>query len=265
MAVVYLNSHTDQRLLPYQKLAERANRKANERFIVEGRFLVERLLASPFKTESIVTDATRLATLPTTWTDQAPIYVLPRSEIDQLVGFDFHRGMLACGRRVSLPEFDKLVPAASAEALLVICCRVVDPTNMGAIMRNCAAFGADAVLLGPGCADPFSRRVLRVSMGATLSLGIAISNCLDDDLTQLTTQHGVTLVASILNDKARPLAEIEKIARVGLVIGNEGWGLPDDVVAACQQHVTIPMASNVDSLNVAVASGIFLYHFRREL
>lgn len=266
MAVVFLDSGADQRLAPYRDLSRPAVAGDQRRFVVEGRFLVERLLASRFTTESILTDARRAATLPAEIAESTDIYVLPAESINQLVGFEFHRGMLACGLRRRLPAVAELLPtapASSASLLMVVASQVADPANLGGILRNCAGFGANAVLLGPGCADPFSRRVLRASMGAGLQLAIATSVDLTADLRRLTGQHGVTLVATVLDQDAEPLARLERSGRVALVIGNEGFGLSDEVIGICQRKATIPLQPGVDSLNAAVASGIFLYHFSR--
>jgi tRNA G18 (ribose-2'-O)-methylase SpoU len=261
MAVVYLDSSEDRRLAAYRDLPGRSVRGDAKRFIVEGRFLVERLLASNLTTESILTDAARLPALHRDIAECTTVFVLPTDTIDQLVGFDFHRGMLACGLRRPLPTLDDCLPAAPASTLMIVCSQVVDPTNLGGILRNCAAFGANGVLLGPGCADPYSRRVLRVSMGAVFKLAIATSENLSSDLRRLSDLHRVTLVATVLDEDAEPLSQVERIERIGLVIGNEGFGLSDETVNICQRKVTIPLHSNVDSLNASVASGVVLYHF----
>jgi tRNA G18 (ribose-2'-O)-methylase SpoU len=263
MTVVYLDSSEDRRLAPYRDLPGRPKRGDGKQFIVEGQFLVERLLASTLPTESIVTDPSRVASLRHDIGERTTIFVLPADKINQLVGFDFHRGMLACGTRGPLPAIDECLPAPPNSTLLVVCSQVVDPVNLGGILRNCAAFGAKAVLLGPGCADPFSRRVLRVSMGAVFKLAIATSEDLATDLRRLTDLHKLTLVATVLDEDAEPLDQVEWMERIGLVIGNEGFGLSDETISICQRKVTIPIESDVDSLNAAVASGVMLYHFSR--
>ncbi len=261
MAVVYLDSSEDRRLAAYRDLPGRPKRGDGEHFIVEGQFLVERLLASSLPTESIVTDAARLPSLRHDIDERTTVFVLPSDTIDQLVGFDFHRGMLACGLHGPLPAIDECLPAAPTSTLMVVCSQVVDPVNLGGILRNCAAFGAKAVLLGPGCADPFSRRVLRVSMGAVFKLAIATSEDFARDLRRLIDLHRLTLVATVLDEDAEPLDQVERMERIGLVIGNEGFGLSDETVSICQRKVTIPLHFGVDSLNAAVASGVVLYHF----
>lgn len=261
MAFLHVDSCEDARLAPYRNLSGRTVAGDDRRFVVEGRFLVERLLASAFETESILTDAARVAMLPPEIDARTSVFVLPSEMISQVVGFEFHRGILACGLRRPLPALAELVPAAPNSLLMVVCSQVGDPENLGGIMRNCAAFAATTVLLGPGCADPFSRRVLRVSMGAVFKLDITISGDLTADLRRLTDEYGVTLVATVLDRNAEPLSQMEPLERLGLVIGHEGFGLSDETVRVCQRRVTIPIQPGIDSLNAAVASGVFLYHF----
>jgi tRNA G18 (ribose-2'-O)-methylase SpoU len=181
----------------------------------------------------------------------------------QVVGFRFHRGMLACGLRRPDRQLADAVPHRGREALIVICVDVRDPTNLGGIIRCAAAFGADAVLVTRSSADPFSRRVLRVSMGAALKLPIVTSEDLPSDLRTLRDRLAVELFAAVLDPGAEPLFAAERPRRLGLLLGNEGDGLPGEIVAACSRRLTIPMRWDTDSLNAAVAGGVFLYHFTR--
>ena len=129
------------------------------------------------------------------------------------------------------------------------------------ILRNCAAFGVDLVVVSQDSADPFSRRVLRVSMGTLLKLEIHQSAQLEHDLRQLHGQFAIHVAASVVDAHAPPLNEAPRPRRLGLVLGNERTGLSPSVLACSQSRWTIPMHLHADSLNVAVASGIFLYHF----
>jgi tRNA G18 (ribose-2'-O)-methylase SpoU len=118
-----------------------------------------------------------------------------------------------------------------------------------------------ALLLGPACADPFSRRVARTSMGANFRLPLIESSDLAQDLTALRDEYGVQLVATVLADDAEPLSSVVPVGRTALLFGSEGFGLTPHWLALCDRRVTIPMRPGVDSLNVNVAAGIFLYHW----
>jgi tRNA G18 (ribose-2'-O)-methylase SpoU len=154
-----------------------------------------------------------------------------------------------------------VLPPPDRPALLVICVDVCDPANLGGILRNAAAFGADAVLLNDRCTDPFSRRVLRASMGATLKLPVATVADIEQALRALGRDYGVELVAAVVGENAEPLRTADRPSRLGLVIGNEGQGLDSRVVDCCGRSLAIPMQPDTDSLNAAVASGVFLHHF----
>jgi tRNA G18 (ribose-2'-O)-methylase SpoU len=111
-------------------------------------------------------------------------------------------------------------------------------------------------------ADPFSRRVLRVSMGAALHLPIVESRDLAADLAELAAAR-FELVAAVLDPAAEPLAKVRRGKRLALLLGGEGHGLAAQWLTLCHRRVTIPMQVGIDSLNVAVAAAVLLYEFTR--
>lgn len=265
MPLVPIDSVDDPRLAAYRSLKRTNATRWADSFVVEGDKLVWRLLASRFPTVSILADPRLAESFAALAPGQTPIYVLPRREIESVVGFNFHRGALACGRRVTLSAVESL-PQPPAPLALVACPHVDDPENLGAIFRNSLALGAHAVVLGPSCADPLSRRVLRVSMGASLALPWEV---VDDWATWfLALRHKkIETVAAVLDPTAQTLATAARPSRLALLLGSEAHGLADDLVVRCDRRVTIPMAGGADSLNVAAAAGILLHHFcppRRE-
>ena len=139
---------------------------------------------------------------------------------------------------------------------------VQDPGNVGTLLRSAAAFGFDAVLLGPGCAAPFSPKVLRASMGAAGRLPLGVCRDLEGAIGELRAR-GVCCLAAALY-RARPLDEAGRCFPGGVcvVIGSEGQGLRRETVAACDAAVRIPMTDRVESLNAGVAGSILLWHFR---
>lgn len=224
----------------------------------EGEKLVRRLAESPFETASLLVGQH--------WSDEfenlapdAPMYVVPDDWVEQIIGFNFHRGVLACGRRRPTADVAKLCVSIGLRATLVVCPDVQDPENLGAILRIASAFGVSGVVLGQKTADPFSRRVLRVSMGASLRVPLAASANLSTDLEWLARECGFQRWATVLDFDARPLGTITRPERLALLFGSEGHGLDRELVSACDERVTIPMNPGVDSLNVAVAAGIFLH------
>jgi tRNA G18 (ribose-2'-O)-methylase SpoU len=270
MQQIVIQHFDDPRLAAYRDLPRRSAARERGRFVVEGRFLVERLLASRCQTESILVaepHADEIAELARD--SETKLYVAPQSQLEQTVGFRFHRGVLACGKRPAPPALEEALgegPAApnrTRPVTVVVCANLDDPENLGGVLRNCAAFGVDAVVTGRRSADPFSRRALRVSMGASLKLPIVEPDDLATTLRELRQQWHVEPVATVLDASAEKLPDFIPAPRTVLVFGNEGHGLPADLLAQCDRRVTLPMRLGTDSLNVAVASGIFLYHVTR--
>ena len=261
MPLVPINSVNDPEVLPYRNLPQQRLGKQSRLFVVEGSFLVDGLLASSFETESLFVERRRADEFAEKVSQDVPVYVADKSIFQQILGFPFHRGVLACGRRHSNRTFQHLMTDLQEEAILVISHDVKDPQNLGGILRNCAAFGVDGVLLGATCADPFSRRVLRTSMGAVLKLAIVESEDMVRDLTRLGSEHRFQRFAAVLSSKASPLESMKRAPRMALLFGNEAKGVSEALVSKCDHCVTIPMKMGTDSLNVSVASGIFLYQF----
>lgn len=249
----------DERLDVYRSIRQSNLTRWSGLLIAEGRLVVERLLESPLPVESLLVSERRVDQLPET--GETPVYVVEEALAQQLVGYNFHAGFLACGRRPEPVPLPQCVGSQSRQ-LLVACPRVTDPDNLGTILRISAAFGVQGVLLGRGCCDPFSRRTLRVSMGNALSVPIRETNNLTAELAELRSTYGFELLATALSPGATPLAKSVRQPRSVLMLGNEADGLDAAEIALADQVLSIPMSNGTDSLNVAVAAGIFLYHLQ---
>jgi len=271
MPLVRLPDLTDRRLDPYRSLKQTNDTARRGLFIAEGDKLVRRLLDSSLRVESVLLSEPYVAEFATLLPPDVPALVIPDELVETLVGFNFHRGILGCGVR---PATTAAATSASTSALaslaerlgsrdapctIVVCPDVQDPENLGAIVRMAAGFGVAAVVLGPRSADPFSRRVQRVSMGNVYQLPPIKTDDVPAALAELRERLGIESWATVLSHDATPLSDVARPPRLALVFGSEGHGLEDDVVRACDRRVTIPMRPGVDSLNVAVAAGIFLY------
>lgn len=188
-----------------------------------------------------------------------PVYTGPSELLAQLTGYQLTRGILCAMRRP--PEKDPGLILRDAHRVAVIE-GVVDPTNVGAIMRSAAALNMDAVLLDPTCCDPLHRRAVRVSMGTVFQvpwarIGDRPATLAGQGLALLRA-YGFKTAAMALNESAiriddPVLAAEDKLA---IVLGTEGDGLPAATIDACDHCVMIPMSHGVDSLNVAAASAV---------
>jgi tRNA G18 (ribose-2'-O)-methylase SpoU len=250
----------DPRLAPYRELNERNLTRHSGQFIAEGDKLTERLIASRYPVASLLAELQQAERLAPSLPPETPIYVVSKQLLQATIGFNFHRGVLACGRRLPGPSLSEVVgDRNSTSSTILICPEIHDPTNLGSILRTSAAFGCRAVVLGERCADPFSRRALRVSMGAAFQLPIVESRDLAADLATLQAT-GYTLAATVLDPAAEPLGSFRPPPKLAILLGSEGHGLTREQLAPCDRRLTIPMQLGTDSLNVAVAAAVLLYH-----
>lgn len=221
-------------------------------FVAEGRILVEDLLAWGRAGKAQV-----VAVLAETGQAEAVRPLLPpgtellsagKAELEALAGFPFHRGLLAAATVPAAPGPERL---GACRRLLVLPA-VADVQNLGQLLRSAAALGLDGALLGPG-PDPFSRRCVRVSMGAAWKLPLWRR---DDVWAALEAWPGEVTAAAL---NGSPLREWHPGPRSALVLGGEGPGLAPGELARCAGAVRIPMAEGVDSLNVAAAGAILMH------
>jgi tRNA G18 (ribose-2'-O)-methylase SpoU len=190
--------------------------------------------------------------------------VIPHALVDRLVGFRFHRGVLACGRRRPWPPLGEIVDVGERPLNLVICPKLSNPENLGTITRIADVFGVDAVLAGAECPDPFSRRVLRVSMGSVLRIPVLVERSPAAALDDLTGNLQVELFGAVADPEAEPFDRVPRPRRLGLVMGEENQGIDREWLNRCRRIVTIPMREGAGSLNVAVALGVLLHGLTRQ-
>lgn len=253
----------DQRLDSYRDLKRINSPHSAHEFIVEGEKLVERLIETGWPLLSVLLAETHVERYARRLPPDVRVFVLPPHEIEKLIGFNFHRGILASGRRPTNPTPEELFLPTDRPLFVLAAIDVLDPENLGTIIRTAASFGVDAVLISQKCPSPFSRRVLRTSMGSVLKVPLCIVDDPVKTLRWMSQSAHITLAACVLNPRAVPLEQMLRPRRLGIVVGNEGDGLPAECVDACTDLVTIPMAEGIDSLNVAVATGIILHYYSR--
>ncbi|MBQ7492759.1 MAG: RNA methyltransferase [Clostridia bacterium] len=190
---------------------------------------------------------------------ETPVYVAPLEVLTKLTGFPLTRGILCGMRRRPLPDPEEICAGAHRVAVLE---DIMNPTNIGAIIRSAAALHMDAVLLTPSCCDPLYRRSVRVSMGTIFQIpwtviGKTAADWPGAGMAFLREQGFRTVAMALRDDSLTPddprLRAEEKLA---VILGTEGDGLSSATIASCDYTVKIPMAHGVDSLNVAAASAV---------
>jgi len=259
--LVHIEDADDPRTAAYRDVRERDLVGRQGLFVAEGEVVLRVLSHSPLCAPvSLLVAQKRLAALAEVieaLPDGTPVYVASQAAMDAIVGFPIHRGMLALGRRRAAPSADELLAGLAPEALVLVLSAIANHDNMGGIFRNAAAFGADAVILDSDCCDPLYRKAIRVSVGAALITPFA-RLAQGEDLPGLLAAHGFEALA-LSPRGAQTLAQTERAARAAVLLGAEGPGLADDLLAQART-VRIPMAGAFDSLNVAATSGIVLHH-----
>jgi tRNA G18 (ribose-2'-O)-methylase SpoU len=251
--LVPVEDAADPRLDDFRDLTD-ADVRPDRRGIViaEGVNVVERLACSPYRMRAVFGVPARIDALrPVLEPLDVPVYEADKWRLSEVVGFRVTRGVLASADR----------PAPADPALLLRTARRVavleglnDFENLGALFRNAAAFGVEAVLLDPQCADPLYRRSVRVSMGHVLRVPFAVLPGRWPD--SLDVLRDFTVLAMTPDGSATPLRELAVPDRWAVLLGAEGPGLSVAALAAADVRVRIPMASGVDSLNVATAAAV---------
>ena len=258
-------------LEPYRDLRAGSD---SQRFIVEGALAVQRLLRSELGIESIVCTPSQRARLAAAGVEipaGVPVLELDKARIAELVGFDFHRGVLACARRPppsgegALPP-ELLTRLRARERLTIVAAEgLADPRNLGALIRNAAAFGVDAVIADARGADPFARLTIRVSVGNVFRVPLVVSEALPAALDELAEALGATLAASTPDPGATPLGSYARPAKLIVMVGNEGTGLSAELLRRAQAKLRIPVVPASDSINVAAATAVLLYELCRRV
>ena len=184
-----------------------------------------------------------------------PIYTAPFEVLTQLTGFKLTRGLLCAMRR---PGFLLLEELLAGKRRIAVLDSVMNPTNVGAIIRSAAALNMDAVLLTPGCSDPLYRRAIRVSMGTVFQVPWGwIHGNLNDRLHTLGFKTAAMAMKEDTLSIRDPRVQAEE--KLAIVLGTEGDGLADATIDGCDYTVKIPMSHGVDSLNVAAASAVAFF------
>ena len=243
-------------LQPYRTLRRPLEHQASGIFIGEGGKVVERMISGGIEIVSmLMTPQWQLRLQPR---GDYPVYIAEQELLETIVGFPLHQGIMAIGRIPDQPPLDALLKRAAHPWLLVALDGLVHAENVGVVLRNASAFGVHAVLHDAGSSSPYLRRAVRNSMGTVFRMPIIQVPDLSVALLELNSKHGITVLG------ADPGGEVEiyhaEFHRdLCIVFGNEGTGISEGVLQACQQLVSIPMQNSTDSLNVASASAVFLH------
>ena len=270
-----LDDPDDPRLDRFRDLIARGDRPDPAVFFAESETAVARLLASPgFTTLALLGTPAHLARLRPP--PGCAVIAGSRALLRAVLGFDLHRGVIACAARPpalawgrdlssgSCPIEHVLGDSALAAALArpawtaLVVQGLADPANLGSIVRSARAFAVDLVLLDRRGADPLGRRAIRGAMGHVFAQPLAVAADLEAAIDSLR-RAGADVWAATLGSRARPVGSVPRPPRLAVLVGNEGLGLPAPLRARADLEVTIPIAPEVDSLGVAAATAVLLH------
>ena len=260
--IIVINDFSAPELDVYARLTEAQlrNRQDTEKglFIAESPKVIERALDAGYEPVSCLMEKRHIegeGKLILARLNDIPVFCAEFDILTQLTGFKLTRGMLCAMKRKPLPETKEL---CNNKSRIVVLDKVMNPTNVGAIIRSAAALGMDAVLLTPGCSDPLYRRAARVSMGTVFQIEWTF---LPDESLDEIKNLGFKTVAMALKDNSVSIADprLASEDKLAVIMGTEGDGLADHTISECDYTVKIPMYHGVDSLNVAAASAVAFY------
>jgi tRNA G18 (ribose-2'-O)-methylase SpoU len=253
-------------LAPYATLRQHDEHKRAGIFVAEGDKVVKRLLESNFGVVSVVLPEKRLSEfepLIRRRPEDVAVYVMEVAELEKLVGFPFFQGVLAVGKIPETHLLDPVLARMPTPRLLVAVEGLSNAENIGLIVRNCVAFGAQALIVGETSSSPYLRRAVRNSMGTIFKLPIIEAKDLVETLTQLRAR-GIRTIAAHPHTNRRTIHDVDFRKDCCLVLGSEGAGISAGALEACDEAVAIPMHGEVDSLNVGSAAAIFLYEAAKQ-
>lgn len=254
-------------LRPYATMKRPLEHERQGIFIAEGVKVARRLLDSPFPVVSAV--------LPERWREEfepllaarpepeIPVYLADKPLLETLVGFSMFQGVMVVGRVPETASLDAVLATAEAPRLFVAVDELSNAENLGGLVRTAVAFNVQALLVGETSSSPFLRRAVRASMGTIFQLPVVNVAHLAQTLRELS-RLGVRTVAAHPRPTAVPLARADLARDCCIVMGSEGHGIRPEVLAACDEVVAIPMPPAVDSLNVTIATAVFLYEANRQ-
>jgi tRNA G18 (ribose-2'-O)-methylase SpoU len=270
-------------LAPYRTMRRPLEHERDGIFVAEGTKVVRRLLESSFAVVSVLLPEKHLEDfrpLLEARREYLNVYLADKQLLEQLIGFSMYQGVLAVGKIPPPATLDEILNKSPKPLLLAAADGLTSAENLGALVRNCVAFGTQALIVGETSSSPFLRRAVRNSMGAILQLPVI-------ELAKLGQRHqftdkphttdlklveclkelrarGVRCVAAHPHTDNRFLSQADFTGDCCVVFGSEGDGISPEVLAACDEAVAIPMPPTVDSLNVGAAAAVFLYEVNRQ-
>jgi len=250
-------------LQPYRTMRRPADQQRQGIFVAEGEKVVRALLKSNLQILSILLTDEWLSVLRGDLEhqkSQPDVFVAPKKVLETIVGFPLHQLIMAVGKIPKPYALDDVLRPSQEPFFFVAVDGLTNAENLGALVRNCAAFGVQAILVGETSSSPYLRRAVRNSMGTVFNMPVVHLENLAATLGEFNRRGIMTIAAH--PPSAQDIPALDDVTSCCVVFGSEGEGISHDVLTACTKTAAITMDNGVDSLNVASASAVVLHAIR---
>ena len=266
LQVKFIESLDLPELEPYRTMQRPLDHRRQNIFVAEGEKVVRRLLESRLPVVSLL--------LPEKWfhnlepllrsrPEEIKVFIAEKPQLEKLIGFSMYQGVMAVGKMPDPVSLEIILQTCPHPYFFAAVDGLSSAENLGAVVRNCAAFGVQALLVGETSSSPYLRRAVRSSMGTIFQLPVVEVSSLAHTLCDLRSQN-FRVIAAHPHAEGKTLAHADFSKDCCIVLGSEGSGIAPTVLEACTDAVAIPMTELVDSLNVGSAAAVFLYEARRQ-
>jgi tRNA G18 (ribose-2'-O)-methylase SpoU len=253
-------------LQPYRTLRRQEEHRRQEIFVAEGEKTLRRLLETNLRILSVL--------LTDEWfeifgphlrnrSEEIYAYVAEKSLLEKMTGYTMFQGLMAVAKIPSALSLEKILEISPKPNLFVATDGVSNAENLGTLVRNCAAFSVNGLLISKSSSSPFLRRAVRSSMGGIFKIPVLEELDLVETLGELRRRR-IHCIAAHPHADQKILPETDLRNDCCIVFGNEATGVSKDVLAACDSAVSVPMPADVDSMNVSSAGAVFLYEVWRQ-
>lgn len=274
LRVQKISSFDAPELRPYATMRRPVEHEVQGIFVAEGEKVVRRLLESHFTVISAVfteKDLENFRPLIEARPELVAVYLAEKKWLETLTGFAMFQGVLAVGKIPACVSLEDILRNSPKPRLLAAVDGLTNSENLGALVRNCAAFRVQALLVGETSSSPFLRRAVRNSMGAIFQLPVVeigrgagdVAHATLAQTLRLLREHNVRCVAAHPRG-TKHLSQADLTQDCCIVFGSEGEGISPGVLEGCDELVSIPMPEKIDSLNVGAAAAVFLYEVNRQ-
>ncbi|MBI4659537.1 MAG: RNA methyltransferase [Verrucomicrobia bacterium] len=290
--VRFIDSFDDPQLAPYRTMRQQRDHEQQGVFVAEGEKVVRRLLDTDLTVISVLFPSKWLGVFSPVLSERPEniqVFVAEKETLQNLTGFSMYQGVLALARIPPSIPLDQILRTAPRPYFFAAVDALATAENLGGLVRNCAAFGVQALLVGETSSSPYLRRAVRASMGTIFQLPVVeagarfprhdsrrrqsgatdraphseVAESLSEMITSLRA-HGVRCIAAHPHADRKTVSQANLAADCCIVFGSEGHGISRNVLDACDEAVAIPMPPTVDSLNVGSASAVVLYEACRQ-